>query len=356
MTLEQALKTMFLDVSDLCLHSVKQQYYRLARKVHPDKGGSNEMMQNLTKAKEFLENYLASAPSTQPAPPPGPPPVSPTPSPSPSPLQIADARELALKFKVHLELFGDKSSSAWKLLPMMRDAANSKLFGVLMNFAQRCVELLAAENERWIHENGRQPSWEAIGFKRLSFDGYDVQGLRIIDYGNKEYEAILELFALHRPKLWMALIRLQKSWPTLDLWEKTPSPAATERKADVVEMIMGALRGNTFFEPVWRQVIDETGCRLPELFVEFVRICKLVQYLDALLCTSYLKHKMERINQLHVLSSICIKQLGFCCEWCGEEVTEPYPRARARKGLLLYALLNSATFARPNDRMYSVCL
>ena len=36
MTLEQALETMCLDVSDLCLHSVKQQYYRLARKVHLD--------------------------------------------------------------------------------------------------------------------------------------------------------------------------------------------------------------------------------------------------------------------------------------------------------------------------------
>ena len=65
MTLEQALETLCLHVSDLSLHSVKQQYYRLARKVHPDKGGSNEMMQNLTIAKEFLEKYLASAPSTQ---------------------------------------------------------------------------------------------------------------------------------------------------------------------------------------------------------------------------------------------------------------------------------------------------
>ena len=33
---------------------------------------------------------------------------------------------------------------------MMRDAAKSRLFGVHMDFAQRCVELLAAEN-------GRQP-------------------------------------------------------------------------------------------------------------------------------------------------------------------------------------------------------
>ena len=65
MTLEQALKTMCLDVSDLCLHSVKQQYYRLAREVHPDKGGSNEMMQNLVAAKEFLEKYLALVNSTR---------------------------------------------------------------------------------------------------------------------------------------------------------------------------------------------------------------------------------------------------------------------------------------------------
>ena len=306
------------------------------------------MMQNLTNAKEFLEKHLASATSTQPAPPPKPPPVSPRPSPEPSPLRIADARELALKFKVYLELFGRKTPSANNLLTLMRKAANSDHFEVLMDFAQRCVEFLADENERWILENGEQPSWEAIGFKQLSFEGFDVRGLRIIDYGNREYEAILELFALHRRELWNALIRLQKSWPTLDLWAKTPSQAATERKADVVEIIMGALRGNSFFEPVWRQVIDEAHCRLPELFVEFVRICKLVQYLDALLCTGYLKHKMERLEQLHVLGGIRIKQLDFCCEWCGNQLTEPQgvaARTRARKGLLLYALLNSATSA-----------
>ena len=110
---------------------------------------------------------------------------------------------------------------------------------------------------------------------------------------------------------------------------------------------MGALRGNSFFEPVWRQVIHEADCRLPKLFIEFVKICKLVQYLDALLCTGYLKHKKEPLKQLHVLGGIRIKQLDFCCEWRGEQVTVPYPRTRARKGLLLYALLNSATLARP---------
>ena len=133
---------MCLDVSDLSLDTVRKQYYRLARKEHPDKGGSNQIMGNLTNANEFLVAYLASFPSRQPAPPPTPSP-SPTekvPSASPSPVKIAEARELALKFKVHLQLFGDKSSSAWKLLPMMRDAANSRLFGVLMDFAQRCVE------------------------------------------------------------------------------------------------------------------------------------------------------------------------------------------------------------------------
>ena len=197
MTLERALETLCLHESDLCSHSLKQQYYRLARKLHPDKGGSNEKMQNLTNGKEFLEKYLASATSRQPAPPPKPPPVSPRPSPSPSPLRIADARELALKFKVYLELFGGKTPSACNLLPMMRDAANSKLFRVLMDFAQRCVEFLAAENERWIQENGRQPSWEAIGFKQLSNEGFDVQGFRIIDYGNREYEVTLLQSRLH---------------------------------------------------------------------------------------------------------------------------------------------------------------
>ena len=42
-----------------------------------------------------------------------------------------------------------------------------------------------------------------------------------------------------------------------------------------------------------------------------MKICKLVQYLDALLCTGYLKHKMERLNQLHVLSGICLSSSVF---------------------------------------------
>ena len=90
--------------------------------------------------------------------------------------------------------------------------------------------------------------------------------------------------------------------------------------------------------------IDEADCRLPKLFIEFVRICKLVQYLDALLCTGYLKHKKEPLKQLHVLGGIRIKQLDFCCEWRGEQVTEPYPRARARKALLLVLLSNHVCY------------
>ena len=227
---------------------------------------------------------------------------------------------------------------------MVRDAANSSLLATLLDFAQRCVEGLAAENERWNQVHNRQPSWEEIGFKALSFEGYDIDGLRVIDYGNKEYEAILELFALYRPTLWDALNRLHNSWPSLDLWRMNPSRAATERKADVVEIIMGALRGErNFLEPIWRPFLDETGCRLPLLFVDFCNLCKLVQYLNALFCTGYLKHKREHHHKLEFVGSIRITQLGFCSEWRGGNVEDVLPRVRARKGLLLYALLKSAT-------------
>ena len=88
-------------------------------------------------------------------------------------------------------------------------------------------------------------------------------------------------------------------------------------------------------------MIDENGCRLRQLFAEFVKLCKLVQYLDALFCKGYLKHKRESHRKLEVLSGIPIKQLGFCCEWRGEDVVEPFPYVRAPKGVLLYALLES---------------
>ena len=68
-----------------------------------------------------------------------------------------------------------------------------------------------------------------------------VDGLRIIDYGNKEYYALLQFWVLAQPAMHDALNRLRSQWPTfMDVWRPQPSIRHVERLADVVEIIFAA--------------------------------------------------------------------------------------------------------------------
>ena len=119
---------------------------------------------------------------------------------------------------------------------------------------------------------------------------------------------------------------MRSIWPTyLDLWHREKSPAHIERLADVVEIIMGAFRGEVFFNQVSDAV--ETAA-LPRFFDVFIRVCRLVHHLDARLRTSYLKYKREHVCKLDFLS-----ELEFSTEWTS---------GSSSKGLLLHGLLHAA--------------
>ena len=111
----------------------------------------------------------------------------------------------------------------------------------------------------------------------------------------------------------------------MDLWAENKTNGHVEQLADVVEIVMGALRGEEWFEQLFKKHHD-----LPKLFNVLVDICRLVQQLDARLLTGVLKHShYERIPKFPRLA-----KLDFVQRWSDIE----------SKGLLLFGLLDAIRF------------
>ena len=88
-------------------------------------------------------------------------------------------------------------------------------------------------------------SWKNIGFKDLSNHGFDTanRGLMIVDYGNHAYTVLLFLLADLYPNTWGAAVEyLALWWHTLSI-HHPDSDHAWNMKGDVIEMLLGGLRG-----------------------------------------------------------------------------------------------------------------
>ena len=308
---------------------LQKQYYRKARIFHPDKGGDHTMMQKIVAAKDLLGNYVQNPPTTF------------TdywpdyyaPSPCPS---ACDKMEAIMHGNEFLQALRDtpKSSahrcSAMQLWHCIKNVSRNPMLNDLLLFGAQCVWMLADNLDKMAGHPSSQ-SWTKCGYKFLSFQGFDVDGLRIIDYGNKEYHALLQYWALAQPTIHHALNRLRTRWPTLmDLWAPHKSDQHVERLADVVEIIMGAARAEPWFQHL--HSLDRYRHRLPEIFLLLTTLCKIIQSLSARLKTGYLKHKCEHVSQFGLLQS-----LEFSCKW-----TNNYEA----RGLLLFGLVTSARQAQ----------
>ena len=162
-----------------------------------------------------------------------------------------------------------------ELLPYLRH--------VLREMACRSEALSAA------HPCG---SWTRV-WKPLSEQGYDTvnRGLVCIDYGNREYAAVLALFAALDQDVKTSLERLARFWPTVSL--RTPyTEASCERRGDIIEIFMARLRGDGK---------EEFGGYLegplPELFTRFCLLMRLVQKLDSWE-TGWLKWKQVPVQPM----------------------------------------------------------
>ena len=204
---------------------------------------------------------------------------SPSPSPWLSPTATVVAAQAAQAFVNVLSELRNRKPTVLDLQNNLRRMAKSPNLSITMAGASLCTRFMAnhaAEN--------RHLSWEGIGFKDASHNGYDVtnRGLSIIDYGNHEYMNILEFIVLRRPDVQIHLNCLYHVWPTIDLWASYKSNDSIERLADIVECIMAAFRGHSFFEGV----IQESH---KVMFSELISLCRLYHVLVAMLETGVVK-------------------------------------------------------------------
>ena len=112
----------------------------------------------------------------------------------------------------------------------------------------------------------------------------------------------------------------------MDVWKSRKSYEHRDRLADIVEIVMGAARKESWFQSIWDT--DEYRGMLPALFSLLTTLCKIIQSLSARIFTGYLKHKLEYVPIFGHLQS-----LEFSKEWACDY---------SAWGLLLFGLLTSA--------------
>ena len=169
---------------------------------------------------------------------------------------------------------------------------------------------------------GQQQSWTSA-FKELSHLGFDIRKGRIVDYGNYEYIAILQSFALMDHKIMDHLAELGRGWE-LDLWRVPKSDSPVEKLGDVIECFFAHLRGDG-----WTCLIRDIE-ELPQMLDFFTGLCQLVQRLNGHFCTGWLKYKEEYIT--HMTKKL---PCDFVSAWC-----TGYQQHKECCGLLLWSLLH----------------
>ena len=256
---------------------MRRQYRTLALFYHPDKnpqhaGGS--MMRLLNEAREVLGvgawQFVASTP------PPIPPEIAASLT---AASQLMQYIHSVPRRHPHRKFAGELNAqlhSAFRMLPRLLSFAG----GVLRKVNDHVQQLLLSHGAI---------SWHASGLKTLSHEGYDVRGAQLIDYGNWEYTTILGALCLMDTSvdgLHSQLNGLAVTWPALDMWREPKSDHAYEMLADVVEIIMAALRGDRFFG----ELVEFAGRELPQMFNGFCALCRLVQILHGAFVTGTRKY------------------------------------------------------------------
>ena len=215
-----------------------------------------------------------------------------------------------------------------QLYGRIKQLASEKELNIISSVACDCVELMANHAVAVHAVANHHKSWEEIGFKYLSFQGYDTttSGLRVIDYGNYEYLHMMEFFCLWKPCLETHLNTLRQYWPSLNIWHKDKSEHDVERIADVFECIMAAFRGDEIFKPV---MLKKVALTVPEMFGVLVSLCKLHHTLSAHLGTTGIVKYSQK--------SVCILSKFVDCDFA----TVWRNKKQTGHGILMYGLLRA---------------
>ena len=190
----------------------------------------------------------------------------------------------------------------------------------LAAFFCRVLEIIADSVRADELHFGRRRSWADLGWKEMSFNGYDVRTrTQTIDYGNKEYRTFARALSLTDPRINVQLVRLSFYWLSMhpdqpDTWD------TLDRQGDLVEIFLAALRGEDFF----LQMLDLDGSQLQMLFAETCACMRAIHWLNAVVRTGYVKYRKEHTRRLRALG-LGPQTRAFEERWCarlGEQTHE----------------------------------
>ena len=207
-------------------------------------------------------------------------------------------------------------------LPSSANQVTRQAFGLtkvlVTEFQEKLANLLPVierilERMCWLQYDRHFDHTWAAHWKGVSLEGYDVIRGRMIDYGNKEYCALYKMLCRMSPRCEALMAWLATYFPSLrPNHDSSETDHSLEMKADIVEIIMAALRGHDDF----RDALLEF--KLPELFNDMCQIARTVQYIDAFLRTGWIKHRERQVQKLPMLlPKLC--QHEFVTMWLQAE-------------------------------------
>ena len=315
---------------DASASAVNKAYRASALRNHPDKGGDEEVMKLVGHAYQLLTGRASTAASSSAA--------AQHPNPaanrwtraqhtvskaSPAPC-YADREEALAQAEDFLRRLSQSKRAEMKAFrnSWIKRVITNPLWPGLIEYFVRCLEVLAGWTNRAIAAHGVQ-SWEAIGFKELSHKGFDVRrNNQKVDYGNAEYLAVLQFLALADTRVWVYLKMMRRAWPTyMDLWAPNKTNAHVEQLADVVEIVIAALRGESYFA----EVVHEISLR--DLLPVLTSVCQLVHHFNGHLCTGECKYNGDRLLNM----TRHLPPMLFITNW----------NDYANRGLLLYSIFKA---------------
>ena len=142
-------------------------------------------------------------------------------------------------------------------------------------------------------------SWRD-SWKPVSKEGYDTVkgGLGFVDYGNQEYSTLMEVLSISSPRIWSLVERLGAHFPSVVQFRHGPDLSetnyGTERQADVIEVVLAALRGHKVFEDIFSQIYQRFDTKwLPPIFAEFCEVLRAQHMMDGWFITGTIKWRQH---------------------------------------------------------------
>jgi len=239
--------------------------------VHPDKGGDQEQFQLLNCAYLILGDYREYAAwrayLNQPL----------QEQPFEQPREIVEARgpldEESARIAVLLQ--AEWLPRVPRRDPRKREIADRRVALKGFQFASCLARFFEPVLEEWATSMASLAGQSyADTVKEHTFEGYDVHKNRVVDYGNRQYRAVLHLWCYYCPDIVHHCERAATAFEALNTqWRD--SNTVLDRQGDIIEIMLALCRAHD----CWNLRRLKTNRQWMDAYIELLQLCRSVDYL-----------------------------------------------------------------------------